>query len=78
MDIICPWIILSAVYYGFEYLIGKHSIARVNVILRVCFITYLLILLHIVFFSREAGPRDGIDLRIFGTLTDNARGNSYV
>lgn len=76
-------VVLSTVYYGFEYLIGKktiekHSIARVNVILRVCFITYLLILLQIVFLSREAGSRDGIDLRIFGTLTGNARGDSYV
>lgn len=75
--------VLSAVYYGIEYLIGKktdekHSIVRVNNILRVCFITYLLILLQIVFLSREAGSRDGIDLRIFDTFTDNARGNSYV
>lgn len=74
---------LSAVYYGFEYLIGKktivkHSIASVNVILRVCLITYLLIILQIVFLSRESGSRDGIDLRIFGTLTGNVRGDSYV
>lgn len=76
-------VILSAVFCGVEYRIGKKTIEKrstisVNVILRVCFVTYLLVLLQIVFLSREAGSRDGIDLRIFGTFTGNARGDSYV
>lgn len=76
-------VILSAVLCVAEYFIGKktiekQSIVNMNAILRVCFVTYLLVLLQIVFLSREAGSRDGIDLRIFGTVTGNARGNSYV
>lgn len=57
----------------------KHSVNdKYKLVLRIVLCIYLVVLIQIVFLSREPGSRDGIDLRLFGTFTDNVRGNSYV
>lgn len=69
---------LVVLYIMFNKFIKNKSIGIKTIVPMFILVVYLVSLLQIVFFSREPGSRDGIDLHLFGTITGDARGNSYV
>lgn len=69
---------LVVLYIVFNKFIKNKSIGIKTIVPMFILVVYLVSLFQIVFLSREPGSRDGIDLQIFGTITGDARGNSYV
>ncbi len=63
---------------GIFYLKGKSNISFGKSVATSLFVSYFVIFLEIVFFSREAGTRIGVNLEVFGTWGMDAQAHAYV
>lgn len=69
---------LVVLYIIFSKFIKNRSIGIKMIVPMFILAVYLISLFQIVYFSREPGSRDGIDLHLFGSIKGTARNDSYV
>lgn len=51
---------------------------RIPIIKSILYTIYIIVVLYLTLFSREAGSRDAVSLTVFGTITATPRAYSYV
>lgn len=78
-----PYGIMAGGFLGLLYLtvcfVRKHELPEIRRwMVSILLIIYSVVLLQIVFFSRESGSRAGMDLRIFGTWGKTLQDHAWV